>query len=153
MRRGRPHWAAMNNRHRDIEADAPDRQDEWFIYQTLVGAHPLAFDRAWPVIEKSLRESKRRTSWMNPDHGYERAVRHFVEALVTDAEFLDALDRFVAPLVEPGRVNSLTLVALRLLAQGVPASTVAQALRTIPGIGRNQAYERVLALGRESPAK
>jgi 16S rRNA (cytidine1402-2'-O)-methyltransferase len=38
-----------------------------------------------------------------------------------------------------------------LLAQGVPASTVAQALRTMSGIGRNEAYERVLALGRERP--
>jgi len=38
-----------------------------------------------------------------------------------------------------------------LLAQGVPASTVAQALRAMPGIGRNEAYERVLALGRERP--
>ena len=38
-----------------------------------------------------------------------------------------------------------------LLAQGVPASTVAQALRALPGVGRNQAYERVLALGRERP--
>jgi 16S rRNA (cytidine1402-2'-O)-methyltransferase len=40
-----------------------------------------------------------------------------------------------------------------LLGQGVPASTVAQALRAIPGIGRNQAYERVLALGRELPSR
>ena len=38
-----------------------------------------------------------------------------------------------------------------LLAQGVPASTLAQALRALPGIGRNEAYERVLALGREHP--
>jgi 16S rRNA (cytidine1402-2'-O)-methyltransferase len=38
-----------------------------------------------------------------------------------------------------------------LLAQGVPASTVAQALRALPGVGRNQAYERVLALGRGEP--
>jgi (1->4)-alpha-D-glucan 1-alpha-D-glucosylmutase len=114
------HWAAMNNRHRDIEADAPDRQDEWFIYQQLVGAHPLGFDRAWTVIEKSLRESKRRTTWMSPDEHYEGVVRRFVEAIMTDVEFLDGLDRFVAPLVDPGRVNSLTLVALRLLAPGVP---------------------------------
>ena len=35
-----------------------------------------------------------------------------------------------------------------LLAQGVPGSTLAQALRSLPGIGRNEAYERVLALGR-----
>jgi 16S rRNA (cytidine1402-2'-O)-methyltransferase len=38
-----------------------------------------------------------------------------------------------------------------LLDQGVPASTVAQALKTMPGIGRNEAYQRVLALGRGSP--
>ena len=35
-----------------------------------------------------------------------------------------------------------------LLEQGVPASTVAQALKSMPGVGRNEAYERVLALGR-----
>jgi hypothetical protein len=34
---------------------------------------------------------------------------------------------------------------------GVPASTLAQALRAIPGVGRNQAYARVLALGAETP--
>ena len=38
-----------------------------------------------------------------------------------------------------------------LLDQGVPASTVAQALKSMPGIGRNEAYERVLALGRGTP--
>jgi len=38
-----------------------------------------------------------------------------------------------------------------LLAHGVPASTLAHALRAVPGIGRNAAYERVLALGHENP--
>jgi (1->4)-alpha-D-glucan 1-alpha-D-glucosylmutase len=57
---------------------------------------------------------------MSPDEHYEGVVRRFVEAVMTDVEFLDGLDRFVAPLVDPGRVNSLTLVALRLLAPGVP---------------------------------
>jgi 16S rRNA (cytidine1402-2'-O)-methyltransferase len=38
-----------------------------------------------------------------------------------------------------------------LLTAGVPPSTLAQALRVVPGIGRNQAYDRVLALGREHP--
>ncbi|HTK15141.1 MAG TPA: 16S rRNA (cytidine(1402)-2'-O)-methyltransferase [Acidimicrobiia bacterium] len=33
-----------------------------------------------------------------------------------------------------------------LLEQGVPASTVAQALKSMPGIGRNEAYDRVHAL-------
>ena len=113
-------WAALNNRFRDVESDAPDRQDEWFIYQTLVGAHPVDGDRAWTVIEKSLRESKRRTNWTSPDEHYERATHQFVESILADDEFVRALDGFVAPLVEPGRINSLTLVALRVLASGVP---------------------------------
>ncbi len=33
-----------------------------------------------------------------------------------------------------------------LLEQGVPASTVAQALKSMPGVGRNEAYERVQKL-------
>src|SRR5207302_10014300 len=51
-------WRALNDRRRDPDLDAPDARDEWLIYQTLAGAHPLPLDRAWPVIEKSLRESK-----------------------------------------------------------------------------------------------
>jgi (1->4)-alpha-D-glucan 1-alpha-D-glucosylmutase len=114
------HWAATNNRYRDVELEAPDPQDEWFIYQTLVGAHPLPLQRAWTVIEKSLREAKRRTSWVDPDHEYEHKVRRYVEAILGDEEFGAELDRFVAPLVDPGRINTLSLAALRLLAPGVP---------------------------------
>ena len=64
---------------RQILLDAPDARDEWFIYQTLAGAFPLPLERAWPVIEKSLRESKRRTSWVRVDEGYEQATRSFLE--------------------------------------------------------------------------
>jgi len=65
----------------------------------------------------------------------------------------------VAPPIEtagaPGAVagsdSDVDDVLRSLLAQGVPASTLAQALRAMPGVSRNQAYERVLALGRERP--
>ena len=54
--------------------------------------------------------------------------------------------------VEPAGIGSDVDAMLRtLVAEGVPASTLVQALRAIPGVGRNQAYERVLALGRDSP--
>jgi 16S rRNA (cytidine1402-2'-O)-methyltransferase len=60
----------------------------------------------------------------------------------------DASARAPAAIATEGQLDDL----LRsLLEQGVPASTLAQALRVMPGIGRNQAYERVLALGREQP--
>jgi len=51
----------------------------------------------------------------------------------------------------PGSTDDVDALLRALLAQGVPASTLAQALRAIPGVGRNQAYARVLALGAETP--
>ena len=50
-----------------------------------------------------------------------------------------------------GRNDDVDAMLRSLLAQGVPASTLAQAVRAIPGVGRNQAYARVLALGDEAP--
>jgi (1->4)-alpha-D-glucan 1-alpha-D-glucosylmutase len=114
------HWFDSNNGYRDSALDAPDRRDEWFIYQTLAGAHPLPLDRAWPVIEKSLREGKRRTSWTRTNETYENATRRFVESILADNAFLADLERVVAALVEPGQINALTQVALRMLAPGVP---------------------------------
>ena len=113
-------WCAHNERHRDAELDAPDSRDEWFIYQTLLGAHPLPFERAWPVIEKSLRESKRRTSWIRVNEDYEDATRSFLKSVLEDEAFQRDFGAFVSELVEPGRINSLTLTTLRLLCPGVP---------------------------------
>ncbi|MEY2452936.1 MAG: (1-_4)-alpha-D-glucan 1-alpha-D-glucosylmutase [Acidimicrobiaceae bacterium] len=113
-------WVEANDHYRDVELEAPDRRDEWFIYQTLVGAHPLPLERAWPVIEKSLREAKRHTSWVRVNEAYESATRRFVESILGDDEFLADLDRFVATIDEFGQVNSLSQVALRMLSPGVP---------------------------------
>src|SRR5205814_7263625 len=77
-------WIEEHDHLRDHALDAPDRRDEWFIYQTLVGAHPLPLDRAWTVVEKSLREAKRRTGWTRTNTDYEAAARQFLEALLDD---------------------------------------------------------------------
>jgi (1->4)-alpha-D-glucan 1-alpha-D-glucosylmutase len=113
-------WVEANDHYRDVELDAPDRRDEWFIYQTLVGAHPLPLERAWPVIEKSLREAKRRTSWVRVDEAYESATRRFVESILDDDAFVADLDRFVASIDEFGQINALSQVALRMLCPGIP---------------------------------
>ena len=113
-------WCDENDRYRDVELDAPNRRDEWFIYQTLVGAHPVPVERAWPVIEKSFREAKLRTDWVRVDDEYESATRRFVESILADERFVADLDRVVGSLEEPGQVNALTQLALRLLCPGVP---------------------------------
>ena len=113
-------WRSMNERLRDRELDAPDAVDEWFLYQTLAGAHPLPIDRAWPAIEKSLRERKRRTSWVRVNEPYERATRSFLEAVLADESFMADFAAIVSRLVEPGHVNALAQATLRLLGPGVP---------------------------------
>jgi (1->4)-alpha-D-glucan 1-alpha-D-glucosylmutase len=80
----------------------------------------LPIERAWPVIEKSLREAKRHTSWTRVDEAYESATRRFMESILGDDAFLAELNAFVGSIDEFGQVNSLSQVALRMLSPGVP---------------------------------
>jgi (1->4)-alpha-D-glucan 1-alpha-D-glucosylmutase len=71
-------------------------------------------------VEKAAREAKRKTSWLEPNEQFESATREFVEALYRDETFLRDFERFVQPLIEPGRINSLSLALLKLTAPGIP---------------------------------
>ena len=112
-------WARMNERHRP-DPSLPDRNAEWLLYQTLVGAWPLSAERAVAYMEKASKEAKEHTSWVDPDPSYDDALRRFVEGILGDDEFAAALEAFVGPLVEPGRVNSLGQTLLKLTSPGVP---------------------------------
>jgi (1->4)-alpha-D-glucan 1-alpha-D-glucosylmutase len=111
-------WAAHNRRHRS--GDLPDRNIEWLLYQSIVGAWPLPVARATAYIEKAAKEAKEHTSWVDPDPAYDAALRTFVEGALGDPAFVTLVEEFVAALVEPGRVNSLALVLLKLTSPGVP---------------------------------
>jgi (1->4)-alpha-D-glucan 1-alpha-D-glucosylmutase len=111
-------WSSMLASH--WGGHEPDRNLEWLLLQTLVGAHPLPLDRAWPFVEKAMREAKVHTSWLAPNETYESAVRAFVEGTLSDDAFLADLDAFVAPIVEPGWTNALAMQAIKLTHPGVP---------------------------------
>ncbi len=111
-------WSAHNERFR--EADAPDRNTEYLLYQTLVGAWPIESERILLYMEKAAREAKTHTSWTRPDDSYEQRMRRFVEAILEDPVFRFDLESFVAPLIYPGRVNSLSQMLIKLTAPGVP---------------------------------
>jgi (1->4)-alpha-D-glucan 1-alpha-D-glucosylmutase len=120
-------WAGSNERHRRDDPECrladhrlPDRGTEYLLYQTLVGAHPVSADRILAYLEKATREAKRFTSWTDPDPAYDEAVASFASAVLADGAFLADLERFVAPLVGPGRVNGLTQSLLKLTMPGVP---------------------------------
>jgi (1->4)-alpha-D-glucan 1-alpha-D-glucosylmutase len=112
-------WSRMGEKHR-ADPSLPDRNAEWLLYQTLVGAWPLPVERAVAYMEKASKEAKEHTSWVDPDPAYDDALRRFVEGLLGDAEFTAAVEGFVAPLVEPGRVNALAQALLKLTSPGVP---------------------------------
>lgn len=111
-------WSERNERHRkDGRLDAAA---EYLLYQTLVGAWPIEVDRVLAFMEKAVREAKRHTSWTSPDAAYESALRGFVAGVLGDDGFTADLERFVAPLVEPGWITSLAQTLLKLTAPGVP---------------------------------
>jgi (1->4)-alpha-D-glucan 1-alpha-D-glucosylmutase len=111
-------WAGLNERHR--RGGMPDRNMEYLLYQTLVGAWPISVARAQRSMEKAAKEAKVHTSWIHPDETYDRALNDFVEAALTDRAFVDDLVAFVGTLIEPGRINSLTQTLLRLTCPGIP---------------------------------
>jgi (1->4)-alpha-D-glucan 1-alpha-D-glucosylmutase len=111
-------WMESNARFRT--GDMPDRDMEYLLYQTLVGAWPLSVERAVEYMAKASKEAKVHTSWIDPNDAYDDALRELVESVLSDAGFVADLESFVAPLIEPGYVNSLGQTLLKLTAPGVP---------------------------------
>jgi (1->4)-alpha-D-glucan 1-alpha-D-glucosylmutase len=116
------------------EIRVPEANEEYLLYQTLLGVWPMdAVDRDLTEAErdalgvrvsaymtKAVREAKVHSSWININAPYERAVEQFVKRLLTAAPFVADLQRFLATLVAPGLYNSLSQLALKVTAPGVP---------------------------------
>lgn len=129
-------WREMNRakRTRLEGADAPDANEEYLFYQTLVGAWPLQefndeeerahfVSRIEEYMRKAVREAKLHTSWINPSETYERAVTDFVRAALDAAEssrFLADLAEFRKLTTRAGLLNSLSQTLLKIVAPGVP---------------------------------
>ncbi len=113
-------WAQRNERYK--RDGWPDRNAEYLLYQTLMGAWPIDAARATEFMAKAVREAKVRTSWTDPDPGYDEAVSAFVAAVLGDREFVTDLENFLIEhrLVERGRVSSLAQVTLLLTCPGIP---------------------------------
>jgi (1->4)-alpha-D-glucan 1-alpha-D-glucosylmutase len=113
-------WHQRNRPLRRRLDTAPDANEEWLLYQTLVGAWPIDIERVRQFALKALREAKVHTSWEAPDEAYEADVGAFAEAILGSPEFTDDLAAFAGRCAAVGARNSLGLLVLKLAAPGVP---------------------------------
>ncbi|GIV88759.1 MAG: maltooligosyl trehalose synthase [Chloroflexus sp.] len=124
-------WSRLNTAKRSIIEGgmAPSRNDEYLLYQTLVGTWESMdqletfTQRIAAYMEKATREAKVNTSWINPNADYDAAVQRFVRGILDprrSRRFLDSLDAFAHRIAFFGRWNSLTQTIVRLTTPGVP---------------------------------
>ncbi len=111
-------WERLNAKHKT--GGFPDPNTEYFLYQTMLGAWPIGPDRLLPYMEKACREAKDQTTWLSPNKEFEEATRRFIEAVCEEEEFRKDFESFVQPLIEPGRINSLAQLLLKITSPGVP---------------------------------
>lgn len=111
-------WSARATPHK--RDGLPDRNTEYLLYQTLVGAWPVGRERLQAYMLKAVREAKERTSWLDPDPGYEEALSAFIDGVLRDSGLMHDVRRFVDTLLAPGRINGLAQTLVKLAAPGVP---------------------------------
>ena len=119
-------WQKMNFSLKEI--GAPDANDEYFIYQTLIGSYPMPgevednfAERLQEYLQKTMREAKQHSSWDKPNEGYEAAVLKFANSLLDKRRpFWKSFTAFHQKLAGYGVVNSLSQVLLKFTCPGVP---------------------------------
>jgi (1->4)-alpha-D-glucan 1-alpha-D-glucosylmutase len=132
-------WRAINASHRTVvdREMAPDANDEYLFYQTLIGAWPAAAAGA-PIpaeapaelvarfqtqMQKAVKEAKTHTSWFNQNTAYEDAVTYFVRSTLAGPSacaFLEAFVPFARRVARAGMVNSLAQLILKIASPGIP---------------------------------
>ncbi len=128
-------WMRLNRHKKRLVQDepAPSANDEYLLYQTLVGTWPVnmaaadangAFEqRIVDYMLKAIKEAKWHTSWINPNQEYETAMGDFIHAVLDVSQsnaFLSDFTEFQRDILRFGLYNSLSQVALKLTIPGVP---------------------------------
>ena len=128
-------WREINRRSKSKAGElmSPGANEEYLLYQTLVGTWPLEpmneeqhagyVERIQRYMEKALHEAKVHTSWINPNVEYDRAVQHFVAQILDRSPanvFLEDFRQFQALIAKAGIWNSISQVLLKVASPGMP---------------------------------
>ena len=117
-------WKEINSRKRK-DKKVPGNNEEYFIYQTLVGAMPFEEEedfltRTCDYLQKVLREAKVHSNWAEPDEEYENAVFEFVKDILEHQEFRQSLNPFIEKISGLGAIKSLGQSLIKITAPGIP---------------------------------
>jgi malto-oligosyltrehalose synthase/4-alpha-glucanotransferase len=118
-------WQAINAQYKTNSF--PDANDEYFIYQTMVGAYPMPgtedhfTSRTEAYLEKAMREAKLHSNWTTPNEEYEQATKQFIKSILSEqSSFLESFKNFQEQITDAGISNSLAQVVLKFTCPGVP---------------------------------
>ena len=111
----------------------PDANEEYLLYQTLVGTWPLEkmtpdehgryVQRVQDYLQKCAKEAKLHTSWISPNEAHDEAITQFVRgALASNPAnaFLADFAAFRQPIAMAGILNSLSQTLIKAGSPGVP---------------------------------
>jgi (1->4)-alpha-D-glucan 1-alpha-D-glucosylmutase len=124
-------WAKLNAQHRKtIEGHpVPDRNEEIFLYETLVGAWPFNGDHASFLNRlkeyaiKATREAMVHTRWTRPNLRHEQALERFITAILkpgANNKFLSDFVGFQKQTAFYGMANGLAQTLIKITSPGVP---------------------------------
>jgi (1->4)-alpha-D-glucan 1-alpha-D-glucosylmutase len=137
-RRSLSRWRTVTRRwkKRIEDAEAPDPNEEYLLYQTLLGTWPVDpagnalppvspeyVERIQNYMTKALNEAKINTSWVQPNEPWLSATRDFVAKLLEATpknKFLPSFLPLVSDIARLGAINSLSQTLLKLTSPGVP---------------------------------
>jgi (1->4)-alpha-D-glucan 1-alpha-D-glucosylmutase len=111
-------WFAHNDKYRSPAG--PDRNLEYLLYQTIVGAWPISTERAIAYAEKASREAKQHTSWTDPVPAYDDAVRDFLTGVLADEQFVAEVTALVDVVRPLGWATALSQKLVQLTMPGAP---------------------------------
>ena len=121
-------WIDAVGRWRTINRAAISPNDEYLIYQALLGGFPedgvvtgQFRERFSGYLTKALREAKTRTNYDSPDEAYEKRCQEFAETLLEDGSpFLQVFVPFATAIIRQSFTYSLSLLLIKLTAPGIP---------------------------------
>ncbi len=106
----------------------PSVNDEYFIYQSLIGSAPPSgeitddwLERTRQFIVKAVREGKKESNYIQPDTVYEEACTRFITALLQpDHAFRQSFFSFLGEVLVYACNHSLAETLIKITAPGIP---------------------------------